>query len=254
MSLRDLTQIKPENFRETTVPLKIDHIKEFFENKELFFIVDYKGSNIKGNMFLTYLSNLDLPNEINLKDAALEEKFELVKAYMETRNINHSDTLRVTVADLLLTFKKVDCTEFYLEPIFTPEEKSQFIEKHQELIAKWDTFISSCLVFLIKCFKDLNGLLKTEEVFEIINDPAYIGLNVVKLFDIPHFLEFYYSAPLTSNIYYFKPQFEEYMFKGQNLFSYFNTQENTFLHLLAGFFDGRIEVDKFVEYVTSDKL
>lgn len=249
MSLSTMEQIAPENLRVVGVPLAIDQIKEFFENKNLFFLVEYKNSKIKGNMFLTYLSNLDLPFEVVLEGASIEEKFELLRIYMETRNQSASDVLRLTVAELLLRYKGIDPTGWIQRPILNPAEMKQFIDLHPELMNKWDTFFSSLMIFILKCFSVINDEIKVEEQFPILNDPQYVGGNVVQLFSIPGFLDMFFSVPCKIEIFYFKPQFEDLMFKGKNLFHYFSCDENNFLNLINGLMTEKITPEMFDNFM-----
>lgn len=251
MALRDWSKIEPQNIRSTTAPLQIDQIKEFFENKSLFFIVDYGKSQIKGNMFLTYLANLDLPFEVDLNNASLQEKFDIVKIYMETRNLNNSDVLRLTVAELLLTYKGISVEGLFRNSIFTQDQKTQFIEMNQDIFRKWDQFFSSCLIYLIKSFPDLNDELKVEQQFRVVNDANYVGLNVIQLFGMPGFIEFFFSKQSQEELCYFKPQFEEYMFKGKNLFDYFNCEENTLMLLMTAVLNNSIKPQDLINFVTT---
>ena len=68
----------------TIAPIPLEDLKEYFANKELTFLIDYENSTLKGEKFLTYLSNLDVPCDVVLgkdKDSILE----LVEVYMNTR-------------------------------------------------------------------------------------------------------------------------------------------------------------------------
>lgn len=249
MSLKNLASIEPENFRQTKVPLSVDLIKEYFENKKLFFIVSYVDSSIKGNLFLTYLSNLDLPFEIDFTGATFDQKFEIMKNYFESRNISDSDVLCLNAADILLTYRGIDTSTIFNNTLFTLDEKKDFIAKNEKSISHWSSFIGSSIVYLLKVFPDLNDVLKIESVFPKIEESGYVGANVVRLFSVPHFMEFFFSAPPIEKIYYFKHQFEDNMFKGTNLFHYFNVPENTFLHLIYGFLNNQIDIEEFVKYI-----
>lgn len=253
MALRNIAEIDPQNIRKTIVPLEIDSIKEFFEKKDLFFIVNYGKSQVKGSMFLTYISNLDLPCEIDLSEATTEEKFNLIKIYMETRNMNSSDVLKLTVAELMLTYKNFDISNIFRNSVLNAEEKKQFIDANLELFKKWDQFLCSTLIFLVKAFPDLNEALQVEGKFREINDPSFIGLNVVNLFAVPSFLEFYMTTPLQEELCYFKAQFEEYMFKGKNFFHYFSCEENTFMLLMSAILKGEVDPQQLVDLVTAEE-
>lgn len=251
MALRDWSQMNPENIRMVTAPLKIETIKEFFENKDLFFIVNYAESQIKGNMFLTYLSNLDLAYELDMTKAPVEEKFELIRIYMETRNLNNSDVLKLTVAELMLIHKGIDTSEMFNSTVLTDEEKTQFIQKHPDLISKWDQFIDSSYIYMIKSLPKLNDEMKIEGQFKEVTDPNFIGLNVVQMYGIPGFLDTYLASPPRQEICYFKHQFEDYMFNGKNLYHYFYCPENTVLLALEAVCANQVSGEEFIAVATN---
>lgn len=250
MPLKALHEIAPENIRNVGVPLAIEQIKEFFENKKLFFFVDYAQSKIKGNMFLTYLSNLDLPFEIVLSGASKQETFDLIKIFMETRNQSSSDILRLTVADIILTHKGVNTENWLMNPVLSKDDIKEFISQNGELVKKWDTFLSSLMIFILKSFTAIEEQINTSETFPHLKDPNYIGGNVVQLFDIPCFLEMFFSVPYSGELFYFDAQFDELMFKGKNLFHYFFCPENTLVAFIHGAGSGSITpelAEKFFE-------
>lgn len=225
--MKELHEIDKANFRNVTVPLEIDSIKEFFQNKELFFLIDYTQSKIKGNMFLTYISNMDLPCEILFLKASKAEKFELLKIYMETRNLNNSNSLKLASAQVMLEFNEFDTTQMLDNPGFTREECQEFIQANLEMIQKWDTFIRSSMIFMLTSIKDIEEEFQFKNTFKQINDPNYLGNNAVQLFSVPSFLEFYFSKQSSIELFYFKQQFEEYMFRGKNFFEFFACPQNS---------------------------
>lgn len=165
---------------------------------------------------------------------------------METRNMNSSDVLKLTVAELILTYKKFDITGLFSNSVLSATEKQQFIDTNVELFKKWDQFLTSTMIFLVKAFPDLNALIKIEDNVREVNDPSFIGLNVVNLFSVPSFLEFYMATSPQEELCYFKPQFEEYMFKGKNFFHYYNCEENTFILLMSAILKGDINPQELV--------
>lgn len=220
-------QILKENIRSVTVPLDINQIKEFFQNKELFFLIDYTKSKIKGNMFLTYISNMDLPSDILLAQLPKEEKFELIKIYLETRNINNAGALRFAAAQLMLENRGLETKDIFETPVLTKEECTEFISINKELFDKWDTFIQSTMVYFLTSVEAIEKQHNFKSDFTLIDDPQYIGCNVVNLFSVPSFLELYFSKPPTRELHYFKQQFEEYMFRGKNFYHYFMVPQNS---------------------------
>ncbi len=87
--------------REVTVPLPIESIKEFFVDKEIKFLVDYENSKIKDQVFLTYVSNLDIP--IDIKDNIEQETlFKLIDCYMTVKTITDIPFLNSIVSQIIL--------------------------------------------------------------------------------------------------------------------------------------------------------
>lgn len=225
--MKEIHEIDKANYRHVTVPLEIESIKEFFQNKELFFLIDYTQSKIKGNMFLTYISNMDLPCEILFLKASKEEKFELLKIYMETRNLNNSNSLKLAAAQIMLEFNGFDTTQILDNPGFSREECQEFIQTHLSMIQRWDTFIRSSMIFMLTSMKDIEENYQFKNQFKQIDDVNYLGNNVVQLFSVPSFLEFYLSKKTDTELFYFKQQFEEYMFRGKNFFDFFASPQNS---------------------------
>ncbi len=229
---------QPQNLRAVTVPLGVSQIKEYFDNKELFFLVDYAQSKIKGSMFLTYMSNLGLPGEIVLTGASTEEKFDLLKVYLESRNISTSAVLKVTAAQVLLESRGISTAGIVDAPVLSPEECRAFAAAHSELIRKYVDFIAATPLFMLTSIPHLEERFRFKEKFPVVDDAYWIGSNVCQLYSVPSFVELFLSKPAGVELRYYRAQFEELMFKGKNLLHYFYCPENTlflvYLEMLSG--------------------
>ena len=250
-----------ENIRQVIAPLTVDQIKEFFLNKELLFVVDYVNSKIKGKVFLTYISNLDLPAEISLDGCTKEQKLSLLRDYMEVRNVTGCRRLALAACAVLLHSRGVPINDYPLE--FSPDELTEFAATYPELLGRWLTFLDSMILFSMisvqivstdeagqdegaegSAFEEaFPGIFKD---YDIIDDPLYVGTNIINLFSIPMFLEKYFSVP-TQPAKYFKHQFDEYSFKGKRLFYYFATPQNTFFAFLLGIVTNKITMQQMIE-------
>ncbi len=251
MSKNDEDILDDEHIRYVTAPLEISQIKEFFENKELFFIVNYVESKIKGNMFLTYLSNLDLPYEIDLDEASTAEKLDLVKHFMTTRNLNSSTVLKKAVAQIVL--QKMGTTpELILgkDYILTNEECDLYIKANEELVEKWKVFLASTMLYMLTTVAAVEEDYNFKGQYQIIEDSGFIGLNVVQMFSLPHFMDVFYAQKIDVAPCYFKNQFEEYMFKGSNLFNYYFCKENTIPLLFNSTLSGGKDIKQFEELLS----
>ena len=232
-----------KEIRNVTVPLSVDQIKEFFTNKEIIYLVNYKNSDLKGVVFLTYLSNLDLPAEIDFSENSFEEKEELFKIYMETRNIIPCDTLRFNAAAFLLEKRGLNSFNYLDKLYFSKEEMKKFIENNLELVNKWEQFVESTTIYAQSTIEPLLDRLNLEEIYPICDDQQFIGANVVNLFSIGGFYELFLSRPFAHQLTYFKPQFQEYMFRGKNFYSFYNCDENTVYKLFLGHVNGTITTE-----------
>ena len=230
--------VKEENIRIVKVPLAVDQIKEFFVNKELLYLVNYKESDLGGAVFLTYLSNLDLPAEIFFEGCSYEEKEEVLKIYAKSRNIIKSDSLRFNMANVILTSRGIDTQDIFLDPLFDKKEVKRFLSENKELVDIWNQFIESSSLYALNTVKEHVEVDSIKEEFEVIEDASIIGANVVNMFSIPSFMELFLSTGYKFELKYYKHQFEEYMFRGNNLFSFYMNEFNTpFLFHLSMFED-----------------
>ena len=72
---------------DTIAPIPIDCIKEYFKDKNIMFLIDYENSKLENKVFLTYLSNLDVPCDLKLDSLSKEKKLALLEAYLDIKNI-----------------------------------------------------------------------------------------------------------------------------------------------------------------------
>ena len=217
---------------DTIAPIPIDCIKEYFKDKNIMFLIDYENSKLENKVFLTYLSNLDVPCDIKLDSLSTEKKLALLEAYLDIKNITNVPALNIMMAQIILHMIGSNPSILFKTLSLTPEECNTFIEKNKLEIERWLIFLDSTMVFLIYSYKDLNEKIKVEETFPIIDDENFVGLNVINLLKIPAFLELYFAAEKPVALYYFKRHFEIYMFKGKSFFEYYNNEYNAFIPLL----------------------
>lgn len=224
-----------------TLPMGPELMRTFFDDKTKVFTVDYGKCELKGNVFLTYVSNLGLNAEIDFEGASGDEKLDLIKNYMHSRHIVSSETLGLAVMQILMAYKGAQAMAFdRIERVLSKEEVTRFIDENEEVVSAWTTFLDSTLLFLMHSFEGLGEAMDLEHSFEVVDDQRYVGLNVVNMFGIEGFFELYFSAPV-KEMKFFTRQFNEYMFNGKNLFFYFQTEENSFLKLLSGLLNEQIE-------------
>lgn len=231
-------------FINTLVPVPIESIKEYFKDKDIMFLLDYNQSKLQDKVFITYLSNLDVPCDLDPNVELIKEvKFKLLESYMDIKNICNITTLNMAMIEVVLSFTGINPSFLLSKRFFTDDELVEFLQKNHETISKWATFLDSTMVFLLKSFQDLNDELKVESTYECIDDPHYVGLNVVNMLSIPGFLELYFSKKRNYNSKYFKQQFETHMFKGKALYNYYMNEHNMFVPLLSGMIENKIPLN-----------
>jgi hypothetical protein len=230
--------------RETIAPLPISDIKEYFHDKEILFLVDYENSKIADKVFLTYISNLDIPVDIKLeKSFDLEKTFSLIDAYMDVKAISNIHFLNMIVAHIILRYIGIDTSSVLINTYLTDEQVEQFISTRKDKIERWVHFLDSSMLYMIYSFKELNDTVKVEDNFPKIQDANYVGLNIVNLFSIPGFMTCYFGAGPSPSMSFFTEQFTTYMFKGKSFFEYFNNEENILLPTLLALTEGKLPMD-----------
>ena len=209
-----------------TVPIEINKLQEYFNDKELRFEIDYGNSSLQRKEFLIYLSNLAIPSDLVLPITLdYEDKSSLLYEYMVLPTISLIPSLNLATSSVIFRAKGYDLKDAYPNPYFSEEEADFFIEQNNEVIQKWITFLDSCTIYAQKNIPELNEMDFLTGGIEIIEDRNYVGHNVVNLFSLDFFFHNYYSKEL-GTLYYFKYQFDDRMFKGLDLNYYFFTKHN----------------------------
>lgn len=232
-----------DQFIETAAPIPAAILRQFFENKELKFKIDYTKSTIKGKVLLIYLANLNVPSDISFDKDNKETLFELLNAYMSVMTINEIPTLNRLVAEIILRFKGVAEDDLPWVNELPNDVVQEFIESNLQLVLNWSIFIDSSLIFImnsISSFRDKYNILDTVEKVEDMN---VIGLNVVNMFNHPSFMESYFSVNTKPILYNFVMQFSKNMFKGQSLVAYVNCSDNFITQVAQALAAGVIPLD-----------
>ena len=135
---------------------------------------------------------------------------------------------------------------------FKLDELLSFIKNNREVIDRWIISIASGSVYNIAAIKDSDGksIYNPENEFEILDDYDYVGVNYVKLFayENTQMILTYEGCPL----YYMKKQFEEYMFKGNNIHYYFMHRNNFMAVYTTGIAYGFANGEDFYDAIEKD--
>jgi hypothetical protein len=219
------------NIIETSCPLEMETLKEYFQDKDnTSFLINYRAGKLDADALMIYLSNLNLDADFdedtyNDRDALKE----IVLAYMKTttslldikqlarealaiccqhREIPHSETGE-------LYYEKLECAK-------------DFIAENADVVERWCVMLDSSPVYNLYCLPDNPYSDFIAERFETIDDPDYVGINYVNCYDLVWIGYYIGTIRLGERpCRYFENQFNEYRFRGRNMFSFFNTESNS---------------------------
>jgi hypothetical protein len=200
---------------ETTAPISIEELKKYFTNKDTFYIIDYSKSEMKGSKLLTYLSNLDLPVDIK------EPDLELVKDYFNSISLVNINSLENIAINILLQYKGLVKEDNYKD----------FIEQNKEIVSRWSDILDSLSIYNLYTLKS-DEFRNYAKSFPKDDTKDLKGVNFLSILKHENFYLFYNK--LNSNIKFYTHYFDDYMFRGKNLFSFWNNKNNLlFLLTLA---------------------
>jgi len=221
----------------TPAPIDISDLKKYFVDKETFFEIDYAASTIREEKLLVYISNLDLPCDIKVDND--DDAQELVRCYLESNFLVTLPSLETLVISLLLQHKGI-------EEVVNPEMLTALGPQLDSWIQKLD----SLPLFNMYCINDeeLQEWVKSENEE---NDTADLtGVNFVSLLKYEGFYQFYEKIDSTPT--YYSKYFNEYMFKGSNLFSYWANENNPMFLLTSAIAEGQIDTQNYIKCVETD--
>lgn len=192
----------------TTAPIAIEYLKEYFSDKETTYVIDYAESELKGEKLLVYLGNLDLPADIKFETS--EDLEEMVLAYASSTFIVNIKSLEFAMLNLLLKneigFPLTDELQVLLDHWSVRIKSLLLYNLHTVNLEEFNTFVDAAPKDDTDSLVGVNfvSLLKYEELGQIIVDD---------------------DNNLDECINYTK-YFNDYMFKGKNLFSYWANPNN----------------------------
>jgi hypothetical protein len=225
---------------ETIAPISLDHLKVYFTDKETLFKINYADSELKEDKLFVYLSNLELP--CDLVFSSDEEVMAAVKSYLHFSHILSVPILENLTISLLLQFKGIG------EDKIWPEE---FLNENSVILNSWVQKLESLTIYNLYTVdsEDLKDYVKT---FKEDNTSSTEGINFVSLLKNPNFYMFYNSID-ENNLTYYSTYFEEYMFKGSNLYSYWANENNPMFMLTWSIVSGELNYKEYFESIKNDE-
>jgi len=203
------------NVIDTTAPIAIDDLKKYFEDKETYFIIDYQNSELRGDRLLTYLGNLDLPCDVINFDQ------EFVGDYLKTQVLVNIPSLETVVIAMLGKLKM-----------------GEDVDNKEELLS-WERKIDSLTLFNIYSVnsEEMQNWVKQ---FPEDDTKDLTGINFISLVKNKDFYLLFKKVN-PNNLTYFSSYFNDYMFKGNNLFSYWANENNPMFLLTWAIASGNIQ-------------
>lgn len=204
---------------ETTAPIPVADLKrKFTENVE--FIIDVDNSRLKGRALITYLANLNIDCRLRVVDAVIAT--DLLAHYLNSPTLVKIPDLEDLTVRLLLQASKRSST--------FSDEMDAFIHEHKDIVDVWLKRLYSLPLYAMYCREEWKGYVET---FPEDTNDSLAGINFVRLIEhelFPFLLEGVEEDQYTWNRIFFN----EYVFAGDNLFSYFKSKNNPyFIGLLA---------------------
>jgi hypothetical protein len=239
------------------IPMSTEEIQELFLNTSKHYTIDLKNSALKGEAFITYISNMQMNCSLAIDETVpSEEKFEILRLFLTSRQTIKCDTLLNTTALLLLKSRNVDVQNSIGWLSF--DEVKLFIEQNKSLIDDISDFIDS-MPLTATCFNTeikeeyLVPAIEKGEV-EVITDLEAIGVNILALMGITDFLEFSLAANPNPNtkMRYYQPQVERLTYDKQTIFDiFFKREDPSFLMSMVNilFSSGEQEVKLMQDYL-----
>lgn len=222
------------NIIETTAPISIDFLKKYFEDPTTSYIIDYANSTLKGQKLLIYLNNLDFPVDLKI-DIDSEEFQELLVEYFKCPYVLNIKILEEAAFESMMLHRGL---------MQDPHPSTQrFVDENSELVSVWASLLDSCTLYNFYCLKDpeFDDFIKSHPEDTTSN----FAVNFVNLLKYSEFYSFYQNVN-TDGLKYYSVYFNEYVFKGKNLFSYWANEENPLFLLTSAIADDYIneELDK----------
>jgi hypothetical protein len=223
----------------TKAPISLEHLKVYFQDKSTRYLIDYANSDLKGETLLIYLGNLDLPCDIIYDND--ESLFEMVEAYLKFNHIVNIESLEHRVIDMLFQRKGI-------KHMYTPRP----VEKYGDLLDTWIQKLESLSLFNLyiiddESFKDFASSQPLDDT------DSTKGINFVSLLKHQYFYTFYEKID-QQNLKYYAKYFNEYMFKGQNLYAFWANENNPMFLLTWGIATGNVDTHAFIQALKQDQL
>ena len=219
------------NIIETTAPIGIEQLKEYFSNKETQYVIDYEGSELQDEKLLVYLSNLELPCDLVVND--FDNLKQLLKTYMNTSFMVNIPLLEKSVIALLLQKKEL-----------VEKTDQNLLDELSDELEVWSKRFDSLTLYNMFTINntEIQDWVKSQPVAEDDGDTR--GINFVNL--LKHDIS-YDLIQKVKDVKYYPIFFNDYIFKGNNLFTYWAVDNNPMFLLTYGIAKGIVDPKEYIE-------
>lgn len=215
----------------TAAPISIENLKKFFTDKSTFYVISYKDSTLKGTKLLTYLSNLDIPCDIDFTGSSKEDFSSMVTDYLSAKVLVNIPTLERIAMNLMFQRKGL-----------TPLLDKDLVGDNLDMLAKWNNKIDSLIVYNMST---VDGAFKDTVAEYPVDDTKELeGINFVSLLKNPDLYQTYDLIDF-STLKNYTGYFNEYMFKGRNMYSFWANGNNPVFLLTYGIASGLCTKQQF---------
>lgn len=225
---------------DTIAPISLDHLKIYFTDKNTLFRINYAESELKEEKLFVYLSNLELP--CDLVFLSNEEVMSAVKSYLHFSHILSVPILESLAISLILQFKGI------IDDSVWPKE---FLDENAEILNTWVKKLDSLSLYNLYII-DSDDFKDHVKSFKEDNTSSTEGINFVSLLKNPDFYTFY-NIINEDNLTYYSTYFEEYMFKGSNLYNYWANENNPMFMLTWSIVAGELNTKEYFNSIKIDE-
>lgn len=214
------------NIVNATAPLSVDELKMYFQDKTTVFNLDYEASMLKDEKLLVYISNLEIKCDITFNDPANLNS--LLEIYLNTKHLVDVPSLELVTIQKLLEHKGI---------IDNDDVDRDFLQKNQDILEVWTKRLSSLALYNMYCLNDESIKNQIKTTYKTNDDTSMNGINFVSLLKHEPFFEFYQDVK-EEDLEYYSSYFNEYIFKGKNLYSYWANENNPYFMFTFGISKG----------------
>lgn len=214
---------------ETIAPIPIEELKKYFTDKSISYVIDYEQSKLKGAKLLTYISNLEMPIDIKM---TRENRYEMLEEYIKFPMLMNCNSLEILMIDVLLETKGI-----------YSGIHSEFISEHKDVLDKWVNKIESLSLYNMFTIND-DKFKEFVDSYPKDDTDELEGINFVSLLKHKQTYKLFNKLDKTK-LKNYTTYFNENMFKGNNLFSYWANNNNPMFLLTVSISNGSLDREKY---------